>query len=94
MAVGAVDIDEDLGNHGEGFERDFRAQVERMLKDPKAERFMGDFIDQWLDVREFDLTSPDRLIDLCIRSFPRSIFRARSTSPSRVSSGTAPISRR
>src|SRR5207247_1475867 len=25
-----------------------RAQTERMLKDPKAERFVNDFVDQWL----------------------------------------------
>ena len=36
----------------------------------------------------------DRLIAFNIRSFPRSIRRARFTSPSRVNSGTAPISRR
>ena len=30
----------------------------------------------------------------CIRSLPRSMRRAKSTSPSRVSSGTAPISRK
>ena len=28
-----------------------REQVERMLKDPKAERFVVDFTDQWLDLR-------------------------------------------
>ena len=39
-------------------------------------------------------TSAERLIAFCIRSLPRSMRRARLTSPSRVSSGTAPISRR
>jgi mono/diheme cytochrome c family protein len=37
-----------------------RAQTERMLKDPKAERFIADFTDQWLDLRDMDLTSPDK----------------------------------
>ena len=37
-----------------------RAQVERMLNDSKAERFVDDFTDQWLDLREIDATCPDR----------------------------------
>jgi hypothetical protein len=37
-----------------------REQVERMLKDPKAERFAADFTDQWLDLRDIDDTTPDR----------------------------------
>lgn len=37
-----------------------RAQTERMLKDRKADRFVADFTDQWLDLRELDLTSPDK----------------------------------
>ncbi|MFN5184991.1 MAG: DUF1592 domain-containing protein [Planctomycetota bacterium] len=37
-----------------------RLIVDRMLNDPKAERFFNDFPDQWLDLRDFDLTSPDR----------------------------------
>ena len=36
------------------------AEVERMLADPRSERFAEDFLDQWLDLREIDLTSPDR----------------------------------
>jgi hypothetical protein len=35
------------------------AQVERMLRDPKSERFVIDFLDQWLDLRAIDFTSPD-----------------------------------
>lgn len=34
-------------------------QVERLLKDPKAERFVADFTDQWLGLRAIDDTSPD-----------------------------------
>lgn len=37
-----------------------RKQVERMLDDPKAERFVEDFLDQWLDLKEIDATMPDR----------------------------------
>ena len=37
-----------------------RATVERMLNDPKADRFFLDFPNQWLDLRDFDLTSPDK----------------------------------
>jgi hypothetical protein len=36
-----------------------RAQAERMLADPKAARFVADFTDQWLSLRELDATSPD-----------------------------------
>jgi hypothetical protein len=37
-----------------------RSQVERMLRDPKGERFVVDFLDQWLELRDFDATNPDR----------------------------------
>jgi hypothetical protein len=36
-----------------------RQQVERMLKDPQAERFTKNFAGQWLDLRNIDATSPD-----------------------------------
>ncbi len=36
-----------------------RAQVERMLKDPKAQRFTENFTGQWLDLRKINDTSPD-----------------------------------
>lgn len=35
------------------------AQTERLLKDPKASRFVDDFTDQWLGLRAIDDTSPD-----------------------------------
>lgn len=35
------------------------AQIDRMLKDPKSDRFIEDFLDQWLDLRKIDATSPD-----------------------------------
>ena len=35
-------------------------QVERMLRDPKSQRFTHDFVDQWLDLKLIDFTTPDR----------------------------------
>jgi len=34
-------------------------QIERMLSDPKAERFVERFTDQWLDLDQIDFTAPD-----------------------------------
>ncbi len=36
-----------------------RAQVDRLLADGKAERFIGNFTGQWLDLREIEFTTPD-----------------------------------
>lgn len=36
-----------------------RAQVERLLADAKATRFVEHFLDEWLDLREIDVTTPD-----------------------------------
>jgi hypothetical protein len=36
-----------------------RAQVERMLKDPKAKAFTANFVGQWLNLRAIDDTVPD-----------------------------------
>src|SRR5262249_2155954 len=36
-----------------------RAQVERMLKDPKAAAFTTNFAGQWLSLRAIDATAPD-----------------------------------
>lgn len=36
-----------------------RAQVERLLRDPKSARFVENFTGQWLDLREIDFTEPD-----------------------------------
>src|SRR6185369_16330694 len=36
-----------------------RAQTERMLADPRSERFIEDFLDQWLTLRDLDSTTPD-----------------------------------
>jgi mono/diheme cytochrome c family protein len=35
------------------------AQTERLLNDPKSDRFVNDFTDQWLGLRAIDDTSPD-----------------------------------
>jgi Protein of unknown function (DUF1592)/Protein of unknown function (DUF1588)/Protein of unknown function (DUF1585)/Protein of unknown function (DUF1595) len=36
-----------------------RSQVERMLRDPRSERFLVNFLGQWLDQRLIDFTAPD-----------------------------------
>ncbi len=35
------------------------SQVDRMLNDPKAERFVDSFTNQWLKLKEIDFTTPD-----------------------------------
>jgi hypothetical protein len=37
-----------------------RAEVERLLKDKKAERFVEDFLGQWLKLRQLAATDPDK----------------------------------
>jgi mono/diheme cytochrome c family protein len=39
-----------------------QAQVERMLKDPRAARFTRNFVGQWLNLREIDATLPDKTL--------------------------------
>ncbi len=36
------------------------AKIDGMLADPRSDRFVNDFLDQWLDLREINFTSPDR----------------------------------
>ena len=38
------------------------SQVERMLQDEKSERFVEDFVGQWLRLKEIDATTPDKLL--------------------------------
>ena len=38
------------------------AQVDRMLDDPKGQRFVDDFLDQWLDLNQIDATTPDAFL--------------------------------
>ena len=42
-----------------------RSQVERMLNHSKAEAFIQNFTDSWLDLIEIDFTTP---IAICIRN--------------------------
>lgn len=35
-------------------------QVERMIKDPKFERFVENFVGQWLELRDLEFTTPDK----------------------------------
>ena len=37
-----------------------KAEVERLLKDPKSQRFIEDFLGQWLKLRQIAATDPDR----------------------------------
>ncbi len=36
-----------------------RAQVDRMLADPRSERFVEHFLDEWLELKKIDFTTPD-----------------------------------
>ncbi|QDU26240.1 hypothetical protein ETAA8_13160 [Anatilimnocola aggregata] len=36
-----------------------QAQVERMLADPRSERFVEHFLDEWLELKKIDFTTPD-----------------------------------
>src|SRR6185312_11834790 len=38
------------------------AQVERMLKNPKAAMFTQNFVGQWLNLREIDATIPSHIL--------------------------------
>ena len=38
----------------------WNAQVERMLRDPRSERFVHDFADQWLELDRIQETTPDK----------------------------------
>src|SRR5205085_10925362 len=39
-----------------------RSQIDRMLADPKAQRFVTAFLDYWLDLRKVNNTSPDEVL--------------------------------
>jgi hypothetical protein len=38
----------------------FHAQLDRLIDDAKADRFIASFADQWLNLKEIDFTTPDR----------------------------------
>jgi len=42
--------------------KELHKQVERLLGDAKAERFVDDFLDQWLDLRDINQTTPDSVL--------------------------------
>lgn len=58
-------------------------QVERMISDPKIERFIENFTGQWLDLRDIEFTTPDKKLypeydELLLRSMvqeTRGFFR-------------------
>ncbi|HBT22605.1 MAG TPA: hypothetical protein DEA68_08205, partial [Verrucomicrobiales bacterium] len=39
-----------------------RRQVERMLDDPRAARFVDSFLDYWLDLRDILANAPDAIL--------------------------------
>lgn len=43
-------------------EKDLLHQFDRLLSDPRSERFVSDFTGQWLDLRKVHDTSPDRYL--------------------------------
>ena len=50
----------DLAARGELHRREvLRAQTERLLNDPKSQRFTEAFLDYWLDLRKITATAPD-----------------------------------
>jgi len=60
-----------------------RAEVDRLLDDPRSSRFVNDFLDQWLDLRLIDFTAPDsdlypeydRLLRWSLLAETRAFFR-------------------
>jgi len=65
-----------------------RWQVERMLKDPKAQRFITDFTDQWLDLADIDATTPDKKLYPEFRPILRDSMRAETPAFFRETAGT------
>ena len=74
-----------------GVGRAFDFEVAQIDEGVQVFDFLADLL---ADLDGAQLDQAERLMAFCIRSLPRSMRRARLTSPSRVSSGTAPISRR
>jgi len=49
-----------LANEGRLHESEtLRKQTDRLLADPRSDRFIADFSDQWLDLRKIDASQPD-----------------------------------
>ena len=53
------------------------AQTDRMLADPRAQRFVDAFLDYWLDLRKTDNTSPDETLypDYYLDDYPHRVVR-------------------
>ena len=49
-------------NHTLSKPETLKAQVARMLADPKSERFIHHFLDEWLELRKIDFTTPDKTL--------------------------------
>ncbi|MFN3191990.1 MAG: DUF1592 domain-containing protein [Aureliella sp.] len=45
-----------------GNQEDWASQVERLLADARFERFVNDFADSWLNLRDIDFTAPDKTL--------------------------------
>jgi hypothetical protein len=82
------------------------AHVDRLLDDPRSDRFIKDFTDSWLNLREIEFTSPDRnlypefdayLQDSMLRetrSFLRELFDQNRSVTSLVASDFAMLNER
>ena len=42
--------------------KELRKQVDRLLRDSKSARFVDDCLDQWLDLRDINQTTPDSVL--------------------------------
>ncbi len=49
----------DLADQGDLTEAMLRTEGMRLLADPRSSRFIADFLDQWLGLRDIDFTTPD-----------------------------------
>jgi hypothetical protein len=43
-----------------GVKANLRSETERLMQDDRFDRFIADFADSWLDLREIDFTAPDK----------------------------------
>jgi hypothetical protein len=66
-----------------------RSQVDRMLDDPRSQRFIDHFLDEWLDLREIDFTTPDFGTGTPI--FFIACLNSSRSSPLLMATGLAPI---
>jgi hypothetical protein len=57
-----LDLAEQGAFTGDAASATLHAQVERLLKDSRAERFITDFVGQWLGLRDLDFTEPSHIL--------------------------------